>query len=214
MKNESLADKVFEQLESDILGGKYAAGDIVTEIGLSNEFQVSRTPIREAIRRLEQENLVSESGKGIKIPGISYKDLSDIYEIRMRIEGLAARFAAENITDEDLEKLSEVLDLQEFYTSKQKMNNVKDADSNFHDIIYHCCGSATLTDILGSLHRKIQMQRKSSLENKSRAVDAVKEHREIYEALKRRDADLAEALTVQHIKNAKENLKNILSIQN
>ena len=214
MKNESLADKVFEQLESDILGGKYAAGDIVTEIGLSNEFQVSRTPIREAIRRLEQENLVSESGKGIKILGISYKDLSDIYEIRMRIEGLAARFAAKNITDEDLEKLSEVLDLQEFYTSKQKMNNVKDADSNFHDIIYRCCGSATLTDILGSLHRKIQMQRKSSLENKSRAVDAVKEHREIYEALKRRDADLAEALTVQHIKNAKENLKNILSIQN
>ena len=214
MKNESLADKVFEQLESDILGGKYATGDIVTEIGLSNEFQVSRTPIREAIRRLEQENLVSESGKGIKILGISYKDLSDIYEIRMRIEGLAARFAAENITDEDLEKLSEVLDLQEFYTSKQKMNNVKDADSNFHDIIYRCCGSATLTDILGSLHRKIQMQRKSSLENKSRAVDAVKEHREIYEALKRRDADLAEALTVQHIKNAKENLKNILSIQN
>ena len=214
MKNESLADKVFEQLESDILGGKYAAGDIVTEIGLSNEFQVSRTPIREAIRRLEQENLVSESGKGIKILGISYKDLSDIYEIRMRIEGLAARFAAENITDEDLEKLSEVLDLQEFYTSKQKMNNVKDADSNFHDIIYRCCGSATLTDILGSLHRKIRMQRKSSLENKSRAVDAVKEHREIYEALKRRDADLAEALTVQHIKNAKENLKNILSIQN
>ena len=213
MKNESLADKVFEQLEADILGGKYAAGEIVTEIGLSNEFQVSRTPIREAIRRLEQENLVSESGKGIKILGISYKDLSDIYEIRMRIEGLAARFAAEYITDDELEKLAEILDLQEFYTSKQKMNNVKDADSNFHDIIYHCCRSTTLTDILGSLHRKIQMQRKASLENKSRAVDAVKEHKEIYEALKRRDADLAEELTVRHIKNAKENLINILSVQ-
>ena len=214
MKNESLADKVFEQLEADILGGKYAAGDIVTEIGLSNEFQVSRTPIREAIRRLEQENLVSESGKGIKILGISYKDLSDIYDIRMRIEGLAARFAAEYITEDELEKLSEVLDLQEFYTSKQKMNNVKDADSNFHDIIYHCCRSSTLTDILGSLHRKIQMQRKASLENSSRAIDAVKEHREIYEALKKHDADLAEELTVQHIKNAKENLVNILSIHN
>ena len=122
MKNESLADKVFEQLEADILEGKYTAGETVTEIELSNKFQVSRTPIREAIRRLEQENLVSESGKGIKILGISCKDLSDIYDVRMRIEGLAARFAAEHITDDELEKLSEIIDLQEFYTSKQKMN--------------------------------------------------------------------------------------------
>ncbi len=214
MKNESLADKVFGQLEADILGGKYSAGETVTEIELSNKFQVSRTPIREAIRRLEQESLVSESGKGIKILGISSKDLSDIYDIRMRIEGLAARFAAEHITDDELEKLSEIIELQEFYTSKQKMNYVKDADSNFHDIIYHSCNSTTLTDILGSLHRKIQMQRKASLENKSRARDAVNEHKEIYEALKKRDPDLAEKLTVQHIKNAKENLTNILSMHN
>jgi DNA-binding GntR family transcriptional regulator len=63
MRNESLADKVFAKLESDILEGKYKKGDVLTEIGLSNTFEVSRTPIREAIRRLEQENLVTETGK-------------------------------------------------------------------------------------------------------------------------------------------------------
>ena len=214
MKNESLADKVFDQLESDILEGKYQAGEVITELGLSNQFNVSRTPRREAIRRLEQENLVIESGKGITILGISQKDLSDIYDIRMRIEGLAARFAAENITKKQLEDLSEILDLQEFYTSKNKIKNVKDTDSSFHDIIYHSCNSNTLTDILGSLHRKIQMHRKASLENESRASNAIKEHREIYQALANHDPDLAEALTVQHIKNAKENLFKILPTRN
>ena len=212
MKHESLADKVFEKLENDILEGKYKSGDILTEIGLSTEFQVSRTPIREAIRRLQQENLVEETGKGITILGISKKDLSDIYDIRMRIEGLASRWAAENITNEELEELAEILDLQEFYTSKGKTNHLKNTDSSFHDIIYRCCKSAPLMDILASLHRKIQMQRKASLENAERAYEAVKEHREIYKALAARDADLSEKLTIQHLKNAKENLFKISSI--
>lgn len=214
MKNESLADKVFEKLEGDILEGRYHQGDIITETALSNEFQVSRTPIREAIRRLEQENLVTESGKGITILGISEKDLSDIYDIRMKIEGLASRWAAENITQSQLEELSEILDLQEFYTSKNNALNLKNVDSSFHDIIYRCSNSAPLMDILATLHRKIQIQRKSSLENHSRAKEAVMEHREIYEALLKHDADLAEKLTVKHIKNAKDNLFKNSSVIN
>ena len=209
MKHESIADKVFIQLESDILSGKYAVGEVLTEIKLSEEFKVSRTPIREALRRLEQENLISESGKGVVILGLSKKDLSDIYEIRMRIEGLAARWAAENISDEQLEELSGVLDLQEFYTEKEKTNEIKNTDSSFHDIIYKCCKSDSLNDILCTLHKKIQIFRKRSIENKERAVLAVNEHRKIYEALKRHDGDEAERLTVEHIKNAKNNLLDV-----
>ncbi|MBQ5801086.1 MAG: GntR family transcriptional regulator [Clostridia bacterium] len=212
MRNESLADKVFAKLESDILEGKYKKGDVLTEIGLSNTFEVSRTPIREAIRRLEQENLVTETGKGITILGISKKDLSDIYDIRMRIEGLACHWAAKNITQADLDELGEILDLQEFYSSKQKTNNLKNTDSSFHDVIYRACDSAPLMDILAPLHKKIQMQRKSSLENAKRAHEAVKEHREIYNALLAHDADLAEKLMIKHLSNAKENLFKISSI--
>lgn len=209
MKHESIADKVFMQLESDILSGKYTVGEVLTETKLSEDFDVSRTPIREAIRRLQQENLVEESGKGIVILGVSKQDLSDIYEIRMRIEGLASRWAAKNITDEQLEELTNVVDLQEFYTMKEKSNEIKNADTSFHDIIYKCSDSDTLNVILCMLHKKIQSFRKRSIENKDRAKMAVKEHRMILEALKKHDGDEAERLTIEHIKNAKENLLNI-----
>ncbi len=210
MKHESIADKVFLQLESDILSGKYAVGEILTETKLSTEFNVSRTPVREALRRLEQENLITESGKGVVILGVSKKDLSDIYDIRMRIEGLAARWAAENITNEQLEELSGVVDLQEFYTQKEKTNEIKNTDTSFHDIIYKCCNSDTLNDLLRMLHRKIQRFRKRSIEDNGRAMLAVNEHKLIYEALANHDGDEAERLTIEHIKNAKEHLLDII----
>ena len=206
MKHESIADKIFIQLESDILSEKYAIGEILTETKLSEEFQVSRTPIREALRRLEQENLIKESGKGIVILGVSKKDLSDIYEVRMRIEGYAARLAAENITDDELEQLSEILDLQEFYTMKSKKNEIKNADTSFHDVIYKCSNSDTINGMLRMFHKKIQSFRKKSIEDNVRAENAVAEHRKIYEALAKHDGDEAERLTIEHIKNAKQHL--------
>lgn len=90
IKGASLADTVFLRLEEDILSGRLKTGDILTELRLSEELKVSRTPIREALRRLEQEKLIRESGKGSVIIGVGIEDLKDIYEIRSRIEGLAA----------------------------------------------------------------------------------------------------------------------------
>ena len=85
-KSVSLADQVFEHLETDILSGKYLRGDILTENRLCAELGVSRTPIREALRRLEQEHLIEESGKGSLVIGITEKDLEDIFLIRERLE--------------------------------------------------------------------------------------------------------------------------------
>ena len=84
----SLADRVFETLEQNILEGVYPPGEILTETALSQQLGVSRTPIREAIRRLQQENMVRSCGKGIQILGIDLQDLSDIYEIRTRIDAI------------------------------------------------------------------------------------------------------------------------------
>ena len=97
----SIADQIFDQLERDILAGKYARGEVMSELGLSKQLGVSRTPIREAIRRLEQEDFLEESGRGAVVVGISREDMEDMYEIRAQIEGLAARRAALNVTDED-----------------------------------------------------------------------------------------------------------------
>ena len=116
----SIADQVFEKLERDILSGKYPQGEILSELRLSGELGVSRTPIREAIRRLEQERILEDSGHGLVVIGISRQDMLDIYEIRLQLEGLAAKRAAASITDDVLSEMKEVLDLQRFYIESER----------------------------------------------------------------------------------------------
>ena len=100
-KTISLADQVFEHLETDILSGKYQRGEILTESKLSSELGVSRTPIREALRRLEQEHIIEETAKGAVVLGITEKDVEDIFIIRRQLEVIAAGLAAEKCTDEE-----------------------------------------------------------------------------------------------------------------
>ena len=114
-KTYSLADQVFERLEAEILSGQYARGEILTEMKLCQALGVSRTPVREALRRLQQEHLLEETGKGLMVLGITSEDLRDILEVRLRLEGLAAARTAERITEEQLGHLRETMDLQEFY---------------------------------------------------------------------------------------------------
>ena len=99
-KNILLADRVYERLEDDIIFGRYAPGQVLTELGLAEELGVSRTPVREAMRRLTQERLIADgdSGKGSVVLGITKEDVRDIMNIRLRLEGLASYYAALNIT--------------------------------------------------------------------------------------------------------------------
>ncbi len=201
-KTVSLADQVFEHIETDILLGKYQRGEILTESRLSSELGVSRTPIREALRRLLQENLIAESGKGSVVIGISENDLADIFLVRSKLESLAVEVAVAKASDGDLEKLKEVVELQEFYTSKQDADHIKSMDNKFHDLIYRIGGSTIFYEILVPLHKKIQKYRKASVESKSRATASVKEHRAIYEAIAERDTEKASRLALEHINNA------------
>ena len=206
-KTVSLADQVFEHIERDILSGKYERGEIITESKLSAELGVSRTPIREALRRLEQEHLIEESGKGSVVIGISEKDLEDIFLIRKQLECLAASMAAKNHTDEQLAELKETLELQEFYVAKADTEHVKYMDNKFHRILYKLTGSTVFYDTLVPLHRKIQKYRRASLQSKSRATESVLEHRRVYEAIASRDEDLAAKTVLEHIENAYNHIK-------
>ena len=206
-KTVSLADQVFEHIERDILSGKYERGEIITESKLSAELGVSRTPIREALRRLEQEHLIEESGKGSIVIGISEKDLEDIFLIRKQLECLAASMAAKNHTDEQLAELKETLELQEFYVTKADTEHVKYMDNKFHRILYKLTGSTVFFDTLVPLHRKIQKYRRASLQSKSRAAESVQEHRKIYEAIALGDEKLAYETVLEHIENAYNHIK-------
>lgn len=205
-KSVSLADCVFEKLENDILSGKYAYGEVLTESRLSEELQVSRTPIREAIRRLEQEHILRDTGKGMAVQGITKEDIADILDIRLQIEGMAVRRTAENMPADLLEKLKEAVELQEFYVGKGDTEHVQQQDHMFHELIYAGCGSITLESTLVPLHRKAQKYRRASVSNAARAVQSVQEHRAICDAIVAKDADAAEKLMYEHIKNARKSM--------
>lgn len=207
-KNISLAEQVFERLETDILSGKYQQGEVLTELKLVGDLGVSRTPIREALRRLEQEHIIEITQKGILVIGVSRKDLEDILSIRIRIEGLAAAEAAKNITDEQLEELREAVELQEFYVPKHDADRINGMDSKFHKLIYRFSGSTQLYDTLMPLHKKLHKYRKASVENEVRSEHSSQEHRAIFEAIAAHDAELAEQRMMAHITNARDFIKN------
>lgn len=201
-KTISLADQVFDHLENDILSGKYQRGEIMTESKLSAELGVSRTPIREALRRLEQEHIIEESGKGSVVIGINEKDLEDIFMIRKSLECQVAVLAAKNRTEEQLKQLREALEFQEFYLNKKDPDQIKLMDSRFHETLYKLSGSTAFYDTLVPLHKKIQKYRRASVTNSSRAEASVAEHRKIYEAIESQNTALAAKYASEHVENA------------
>ncbi len=206
-KTVSLADQVFEHLENDILSGKYQRGEILTESKLCAELGVSRTPVREALRRLEQEHIIEDSSKGSIVIGISEKDLEDIFLIRENVECLAAGAAAANCSSDQLTELQKTLELQEFYLSKMDSEQIKSMDNRFHSLIYKASGGITFYDTLEPLHKKILKYRRAAMSNKSRAAASVEEHRKIFEAIAAHDIEAAKRLTTEHIKNAHNHIK-------
>ncbi len=202
----SIADQVFEKLELDILSGVYARGEILTETKLCEALGVSRTPVREALRRLAQEHILEIGSKGIVVIGISKKDIEDIYEIRARIEGMAAARAAVSASDTDLAELNRILELQEFYVAKQDPDQIQNMDSDFHALLYRLCGSAPLCDTLTELHKKVLKYRRASVSQSERATQSVLEHKKIYHAIAAHNEAAAEEAATAHIYAVKSRL--------
>lgn len=202
--------QVFRQLEKAILDGDLAPGTSLTEVKLSQELGVSRTPIREALMQLELEGLVKTThNKGAVVVGISSGDVNDIYLIRTRIEGLAARRAAENITEEELSDLREIVELQEFYLGRGDSMQVGNLDQRFHEIVYESSRSRPLKQMLSLFHNYIQKARATSV-RRGRAQASTEEHRAILTALEHHDGDAAERLMGVHVENARKSFFELM----
>lgn len=207
----SLRVQVYYKLRDNILNGVYKEGMMLQEIKISDEFGVSRTPVREALKQLELEGLILMiPNKGAKVLNISTNDIKDIYEIRSLIEGMAARLAAEKITDVELQKMEETLDLEEFYIMKNNVEGTTGEDSSFHQILYASCHSRYLEHILKDFHRYCQIARCQSLSSKGRSSKSLEEHRAIFDALKEHDREKAESCATKHVINTRENLLKYL----
>ncbi|MBQ6000265.1 MAG: GntR family transcriptional regulator [Clostridia bacterium] len=206
----NLRNRVFQALEQDILNGKYPSGTNLTEKDLCEEFGVSRTPLREALCQLELEGLVEcIPNKGAVVLGVSEQDVNDIYAIKLTLEGLAARLAAERITQEELTDLEETLNLTEFYVNKDDLNKILELDSRFHDVICKASKNRPLRSMMGSFHNFIKVARHKSLTNPGRPSLMLEEHRKLLDAISKGDGELASHLAFDHTNRVFNNLRSL-----
>ena len=201
-----LRDVVFENLRDAIITQVLKPGERLMEIQLADEMGVSRTPVREAIRKLELEGLVvMVPRKGAYVAGVSMKDIHEVYEVRSALEMLAVTLAAERIRDEELNALEQQV-LRESEEEAKKdgsdLDNIIYIDSSFHDIIYQAARNQRLVQFVNILQEQLQRFRAASLARPGRSKTALEEHKQIVEALSERNGELASKLAQEHIENA------------
>lgn len=211
-ENASLEVKVYTELQDAILSEQFKKGDALTETLLSEKFGVSRTPVRSALQRLAEDGLVKiVPNRGAVVLGVTKEDILDIYRIRMRLEGLASAMAAEHMTDEQKKKLSEMVELSEFYLQKNNTEHLKELDTSFHSMIYEASGSPTIARILSDLHLHTKGYRRTALAVPGRLEKTTEEHRNILNAILSGNAEEADRLTCEHIEHALANMMSVLT---
>lgn len=209
-----LREIVFQALREAIISGELKPGERLMEVQLAEEMGVSRTPVREAIRKLELEGLVvMVPRKGAYVAGLSMKDAADVFEVRQSLEGLAAALAAERITDEEIEALERILLEINDAAEKNDLNLIIQKDAEFHNILFKASRNDKLVQIINKLKEQIDRFRIQSFENPGRLKKLVEEHKKIVEAISERNVEKAKKLAEEHIEKVENNVMNILRKQ-
>ena len=197
----SLGSKIFILLRDRILNESYKCGDKLNELTLAKELKISRTPIREALKQLELEGLVqSIPNKGVYVKGFSPRDIDDMFEIRLSLEGLAVSFAIDRMDEVHLAKIKEVFELLEFYTTKGDFDKVNDFNILFHESIYQATQSTYFEQILKDIHYYVSVTSRHSIARPERLESSLVEHRAILEAIIDGDKDEATERIQRHIR--------------
>lgn len=196
----SLTEEIADVIRERILKGEYDIGEKIKENQISTELRVSRTPIREAFKLLENEGLIDYiPNRGCFAKGFTKQDVEDIYEVREALEVLAVSWAVERITDSELVLLEEQCELMEFYTKKADTKKVLELNTDFHDIIYKSTGSRFLAQVLRSYKEYLDKTRKSIYYNQNFLDLIQNEHRRILEAIQKRDKESAIQAISNHL---------------
>lgn len=214
-KTHTLADEVFDQLRTAIVKGEIPPGSKINEPQLANQYGISRGPLREAIRRLEGCKLVEiKPNAGAKVISLNAAQVSEIYEIRESLEGLACRLAAANSAPEDCTRLRDLLARHEeqIESADGQLYYQKEGDLDFHYLIVQLSGNQRLFDLLcGELYHLLRLCRVQTSAQPSRPEQAFKEHHQIVDAIEKQDSELAEMLMQRHIANAGKTLLHQLN---
>lgn len=209
-----LREVIFNSLREAIIIGELRPGERLMEVQLAEKMGVSRTPVREAIRKLELEGLVDMiPRKGAHVAELSVKDIMDVLEVRASLDGLATALAAERITEDELKELKHINSQFTLYIEKENLNGSIKKDSEFHDIIYNASRNDKLIAILGNLREQVQRFRVIYLKDYSSPKNLVKEHNDIYEAVCSRSVDSARISAKSHIINQEATILNSIKMQ-
>ena len=209
-----LRDVVFNTLREAILKGDLKPGERLMELQLASKLGVSRTPIREAIRMLEQEGLaVTTPRKGAEVAKMTLKDMEDVLEIRDALDELAVRIACQKISDEQLKQLEDMKELFEKSTQTGNVKKIAEADVTFHDVIYEATGNPKLVTLLNNLREQVYRYRVEYIKDPKNYPTLLAEHEAILESLKNRDVKNAVEAMHVHVANQAEAVKTVIQEQ-
>lgn len=199
-----IREEVFTMLRQAILTGKLQPGDRLVERELAEQLGVSRTPVREALRKLELENLVTHiPRKGVVVSEISKKDVIEIFDIRASLEGLASSLAAQKATKEDLQGLKELLKEMENASVSRNSDSLNEIHDQFHKMLFDIADSPRLVQMINSLSDYINRFMKAGYSIPGRSSAAMQEHRELLESIEAKDSLRAETIAGKHVMNSK-----------
>ncbi len=206
-----LRDVVFQTLRQAILRGELKPGERLMEIHLAQQLGVSRTPVREAIRKLELEGLVLMiPRRGAVVAEITVSDLEDVLEVRMALEELAVKHACHSVTGEQLAEIRHLAGEFKKTLSGDDITACAQADMKFHDAIYEATGNNRLVQILNNLREQMYRYRMEYLKDRQSHKNLIEEHDGILKALENRDEELAVRMTARHIECQKEYIIHML----
>ena len=209
-----LRDVVFNTLRQEILTGKLKPGERLMEIHLANKLGVSRTPIREAIRKLELEGLVIMiPRRGAEVAQISWKILKDVLEVRSALDALAIELACERMGQEELELLYKACECFEEATKTKDTRKIAEADVAFHDIIVVSTGNKRLIQLVNNLSEQMYRYRFEYIKDESQHSMLVQEHKEMYRCIQCKDKKAAASVVKKHIDNQEEAIIRQLQLE-
>lgn len=202
-KNKSMREKVYDTLKQMIIDGVIKPGERIIETEYSNKFQISRTPIREAIRMLELEGLVeSQTTGGVIVKTLTREEISEIYKIRIALESLIIEEIIKKINNQDIKKLEKVL------KNTKKAFEVKDIEkvfslfTEFNQILYDIASLPKVTGMINNINLYLKRFRKLSIDNPSRKEEAFEDHVQILEAIKNKELSIAISINRMHLEKS------------
>ena len=206
-----LRDVVFNTLRQAILRGELKPGERLMEIQLANKLGVSRTPIREALRKLELEGLVNMvPRKGAEVADITEKSLRDVLEVRKALEELSVQLACEKITEEEIEELKRVAERFKDTLDDQDVTKIAEADVAFHDVIYTATDNQKLILLLNNLREQMYRYRVKKKKKEEAYPQLIAEHEELIDNISKRNKEEATRIMCEHIDNQVATVINVI----